>query len=84
MRLLASLFRPSTHGHLPGWAALQLPPMQVLVHGMLTQLWAPLVSVGGLYRRLRKVNTVSLCMWPSARHVRVAVNTLLGLSAAIW
>jgi hypothetical protein len=30
--------------------------LQVLVHGMLTQLWAPLVSVGGLYRRLRKVS----------------------------
>lgn len=29
--------------------------MQVLVQGMLTQLWAPLISVGGLYRSLRKV-----------------------------
>lgn len=26
----------------------------VLVQGMLAQLWAPLISVGGLYRRLRK------------------------------
>jgi hypothetical protein len=64
VRLLASLFRPSTHGHLPGWAELQVPPMQVLVHGMLTQLWAPLVSVGGLYRRLRKVKLLALCMRP--------------------
>ena len=27
---------------------------QVLVQGLLLQLWAPLSSVGGLYRRLRK------------------------------
>ena len=27
---------------------------QVLVQGILLQLWAPLASAGGLYRRLRK------------------------------
>ena len=29
--------------------------MQVMVQGLLLQLWAPLGFLGGLYRRLRKV-----------------------------
>lgn len=29
-------------------------PAQVLLQGLLLLLWAPLSSVGGLYRRLRK------------------------------
>lgn len=37
--------------------------LQVLVQGMLTQLWAPLVSVGGLYLRLRKVRRLQSPPW---------------------
>ena len=52
---------------------LMVAAVQVLVQGMLAQLWAPLISVGGLYRRLRNVrrpvtsaSTPALSTWPLA------------------
>ena len=43
-------------GTSPGWPSITDggPLPQVLVQGLILQLWAPLSSVGGLYRRLRK------------------------------
>lgn len=52
--------------------------VQVLVHGMLTQLWAPLVSVGGLYRRLRKVSLQRCSVSKARTHVNIAAMVCMG------
>jgi hypothetical protein len=60
--------------------------MQVLVQGMLAQLWAPLVSVGGLYRRLRKVDCdADFCLATcSCTAENMAIDRLDGHWADVW